>query len=29
MSTVIALPGTWNLFSVPSCLIVMPSREMP
>ena len=29
MSTVIAFPGTRNLLSVPSCLTVIPSREMP
>ena len=29
MSTVIAFPGTLNRLSVPSCLIVMPSREIP
>ena len=27
MSTVIAFPGTWNLLSAPSCLIVIPSRR--
>ena len=29
MSSVIALPGTWYRFNVPSCLIVIPAREMP
>ena len=29
MSIVIAFPARGYLFSVPSCLIVMPSREIP
>ena len=29
MSTVIPFPGTLYLFSFPSHLIVIPSREMP
>ena len=29
MSSDIALPGTLNLFSRPSSLIVIPSLEMP
>ena len=29
MSRVIAFPGTWKRLSTPSCLIVIPSREMP
>ena len=29
MSSDIAFPGTFNLFNRPSCLIVIPSLEMP
>ena len=29
MSTVMARPGTWNLFKWYSCLIVMSSRAIP